>query len=116
MYVKKFIGVTVSEALALARRELGEEALLLATRSSADEGTRTGIEVTVAVERPRPREGPRPVLSRPASQPGAPRPGPEPAVDLRGSQPGASHVDSRLAIARSTATQHPGGRADAVRS
>src|SRR5437867_9096741 len=68
MYVKRFVGSTVSEALALARRELGEESLLLATRFPADKATGTGVEVTVAVERPRPRAAaPRPPAPPPVA-------------------------------------------------
>src|ERR1043165_2266344 len=54
MYVKRFRGATVSEALALARKELGEDALLLGTGKPADASLGSLIEVTVAAERPRP--------------------------------------------------------------
>lgn len=52
MYVKRFTGRTISEALSLARKELGEETLLLGVRRRPGEGA----EVTVAVERPSPSD------------------------------------------------------------
>ncbi len=65
MYVKRFSGSTVSEALAAARRELGEETLLLGIRRTAGSMI-ASAEVTVAVERPRSVAGPLPA---PASEP-----------------------------------------------
>src|SRR5947199_7331728 len=64
MYVKRFRSATVSEALALARQELGEDALLLGTGKPSDDPTGLQVEVTVAAERPRPMGPPRSKLSQ----------------------------------------------------
>lgn len=56
MFLKRYRGITVRDALALARQELGPDALVLSTRLVARRGWRgwTGareVEVTVAAER-----------------------------------------------------------------
>lgn len=88
MYVKKFRGTTVAEALAAARSAMGEEALLLSVRRSGAPGA-AATEITVAHERPSP-SGQGVVVPRPR-RPAAPAPPPLPALDeARG--PGAAEV------------------------
>lgn len=76
MYVKKFRGATASEALAAARRELGEETLLLGIRRARAGGAPL-TEVTVALERSdasraRPQVPPAARPSDAAARPAAP--------------------------------------------
>ena len=77
MYVKRFRGATVAEALSLAKRELGEDALLLGTSRPEGAASNASVEVTVAAERPRPSTTP-------------PRPYPPPPTKTTSTRPAAA--------------------------
>jgi flagellar biosynthesis GTPase FlhF len=97
VYVKRFRGATVAEALSLAKRELGEDALLLGTSRPEGAPSNASVEVTVAAERPRPSTTP-------------PRPYAPPPAKTTTTRPAAASTAASLAPpARRQAVATPGG-------